>query len=138
MIGGANAEAAAAASGGSGICDRARMSKVHDELWARSDAAKLFIDSVTRRTKDLSTLQLTGAQVCPAAVPFRQWRNGTGGEQTSSHMPRDGTGRRAHLVHLSDHDRYTGTVRECARCGRQDSVILRRICSCGCGCCYGA
>ena len=59
MSGGANAAAAAAASGGSGIYDRARMSQVHDELWARSDAAKLLIDSVTRRTKDLRASQLT-------------------------------------------------------------------------------
>ena len=67
MSGGANAGVAAAANGGSGIYDRARMSKVHDELWARSDAAKLLIDSVTRRTKDLSTFLLTS--VAHTAAP---------------------------------------------------------------------
>ena len=59
MSGGAIAGAAAAAGNGSGIYDRARMSKVHDELWAKSDAAKIVIDSASRRSKDLSTFQLT-------------------------------------------------------------------------------
>ena len=44
---------------GSGKYDRARMSKVHDELWEKSDAAKIVIDTASRRAKDLSTSQLT-------------------------------------------------------------------------------
>ena len=61
MSGGDIAGAAAAAGNGSGRYDRARMNKVHDGLWAKSDAAKIVIDSVSRRTKDLSTVtsQLT-------------------------------------------------------------------------------
>ena len=59
MSGGAIAGAAASAGNGSGKYDRARMSKVHDELWAKSDAAKTLIDSASRRSKDLSTSQIT-------------------------------------------------------------------------------
>ena len=59
MSGGAIAGAAAAAGNGSGRYDRARMSKVHDELRAESDAAKIVTGSASRRTNDLSTSQLT-------------------------------------------------------------------------------
>ena len=59
MSGHAIAGAAALAGHGSGKYDRARMSKVHDELWSKSDAAKVLIDSASGRSKDLSTSQLT-------------------------------------------------------------------------------
>ena len=44
MSGHATAGAAAVPGVGSGKYDRARMSKVHDELWEKSDAAKILID----------------------------------------------------------------------------------------------
>ena len=59
MSGHATAGAAAVPGVGSGKYDRARMSKVHDELWEKSDAAKVLIDTASRRAKDLSTSQLT-------------------------------------------------------------------------------
>ena len=59
MSGHALAGAAALPGVGSGKYDRARMSKVHDELWEKSDAAKVLIDTASRRAKDLSTSQLT-------------------------------------------------------------------------------
>ena len=59
MSGNATAGAAAVPGVESGKYDRARMSKVHDELWEKSDAAKIVIDTASRRAKDLSASQLT-------------------------------------------------------------------------------
>ena len=54
-------DAAAAAAGGSdaGKHDRTRMSKVHEDLWSKSDHVKPMIESLVKRSKDLSTSQIT-------------------------------------------------------------------------------
>ena len=58
----------------------ARMSKVHDELWEKSDAAKILIDTASRRAKDLSTSQLTYVDgivaLCHDHLIKAGWTNG--------------------------------------------------------------
>ena len=100
MSGSADAAAAAAASGGKGMYDRTKMSKVHEELWSRCDGTKLMTDSVTRRSKDRSVSHLTvmgdylGVRRSVPCGPEQQNLiiAGDDGEALNGHVAMDDTG----------------------------------------------